>query len=172
MRNWIITIATLFVFAAALPASAGQAMQDGGHSTGSHVSESGHDMTGGMNSESGMAGMKGMKVFKHQAVVDGIQADFQVMSLASMNMSDPEGHTHHIMVKLSHEESGQPIADAIGKIKVIAPDKKEQTGLLKRYGDFMAANFTFDVPGKYGVICLFVVNGQKHVVKFWYPHQE
>jgi hypothetical protein len=116
--------------------------------------------------------MKGMKVFKHQAVVDGIQADFQVMSLAAMNMSDPEGHTHHIMVKLAQEGSGDPIADAIGKIKVIAPDKKEQTGVLKRYGDFLVANFTFGAPGKYGVICLFVVDGQKHVVKFWYPHHK
>ena len=24
--------------------------------------------------------------------------------------------------------------------------------------------------GKYGVICLFKVDGQKHLVKFWYPH--
>jgi hypothetical protein len=169
MRNWIISIATLFIFAAALPASAGQDHHDGGHATGGHVAGSGHGMTDGMKPESSMAGMKS---FKHQVVVDGIQAEFQVMSLAGMNMTDPEGHTHHIMVKLVKEGMDHPIADAEGKIKVIAPDKKEQTGTLKHYGDMMAANFTFDAPGKYGVICLFVENGQKHVVKFWYPHEE
>jgi hypothetical protein len=104
--------------------------------------------------------------------VDGIRADFQVMSLASMNMNDPAGNTHHIMVKLSHAGSDHIIADAIGKIKVIGPDKQEQTGVLKHYGDLMAVNFTFKTPGKYGVICLFAVDGKKHVVKFWYPHQE
>jgi hypothetical protein len=166
MRNWILSILTIVVLAAAAPASAGDTHAD------SHSSGSSHGMTDGMKSESGMAGMKGMQTFKHQAVVDGIQADFQVMRLADMHMSDPEGHTHHIMVKLSQEGSGQPVADAIGKIKVIAPDKEAQTGVLKRYGNFLAANFTFDAPGKYGVICLFVVDGQKHVVKFWYPHQE
>jgi hypothetical protein len=172
MCNWIFSIAMLFVFAATLPASAGQSRHDGGHSTGGHTSESGHGMTGGMKSESGMAGMKGMPSFKHQSVVDGIRAEFQVMRLADMHMTDPEGRTHHIMVQLAREGSGQSVADAIGKIKVIAPDKQEQTGVLKRYGDFLAANFTFDAPGNYGVICLLVVDGQKHVVKFWYPYHK
>jgi hypothetical protein len=169
MRNWILSIMTIIVLAAAAPATAGDAHKAGAHSDGAHSSMGGHDMTDGMKSESGMAGMQ---TFKHQAEVDGIQADFQVMSLASMNMTDPQGRTHHIMVKLEKEGADHPIADAVGKIKVIAPDKKEQTGVLKHYGDMMAANFTFDESGKYGVICLFVVDGQKHVVKFWYPHQK
>lgn len=168
MRNWILSIITIFVFAMVPPASAGEAHHAGSHNAGAGHG-SGHGMTGGMKSESSMAGMH---TFKHQAVVDGIQAEFQVMSLASMNMTDPEGRTHHIMVKLNKEGMDHPIADAVGKIKVIAPDKKEQIGVLKHYGDLMAANFTIDAPGKYGVICLFKENGQKHVVKFWYPHGE
>jgi hypothetical protein len=174
MRLWIISIATLFVFTTALPVLAGTAHQAGeGHHEGSHKAGmdhgSGHGMTEGMKSESSMAGMK---TFKHEAVVDGIRAEFQVMSLADMNMTDPEGRTHHIMVKLDREGMDHPITDAVGKIKVIAPDKQEQTGVLKHYGDMMAANFTFGAPGKYGVICLFKENGEKHVVKFWYPHEE
>jgi hypothetical protein len=175
MRNWILSITAIIVFAAAAPVAAGTAHEAGGHSGNSHSSghnhspASGHGASGGMKHD---ASMSGMHTFKHQAVVDGIQAEFQVMSLASMNMNDPQGRTHHIMVKLKHEGMDHPIADAVGKIKVIAPDKKEQTGVLKRYGDLMAANFTFDTPGKYGVICLFKENGQKHVVKFWYPHEE
>jgi hypothetical protein len=169
MRNWILSITAIIVFAVAAPASAGTDHQAGGHSGHSNSSESSHGSKGEMKHESSMAGMK---TFEHKAVVDGIQAEFQVMSLASMNMTDPEGRTHHIMVKLNKEGMDHPIADAVGKIKVIAPDKKEQTGVLKRYGDLMAANFTFDAQGKYGVICLFKENGRKHVVKFWYPHEE
>jgi hypothetical protein len=169
MRHWILSIMTILVFAAAAPVSAGQDHQAGGHSGHSHSSASGHGTSGGMKHDSSMSGMH---TFKHQAVVDGIQAEFQVMSLAGMNMNDPQGRTHHIMVKLNKEGMDHPIADAVGKIKVIGPDKKEQTGALKHYGDLMAANFTFDAPGKYGVICLFKENGQKHVVKFWYPHKE
>jgi hypothetical protein len=163
MRNWIVTITVLFVLATALPALAGE-----DHQVGKPAGSS-QEATSGMKTKMTKVAMKG---FGHKTVVDGIQAEFQVMRLADMHMSDPEGHTHHIMVKLVQEGSDQPLSDAIGKIKVIAPDKKEQTGVLKRYGDFLAANFTFDVPGNYGVICLFMVNGQKHVVKFWYPHEK
>lgn len=169
MRHWIISLMTVIVFAAAAPAVAGTDHPAGRHSGHSPSSPSGHGASGWMKHDSSMSGMN---TYKHQAVVDGIQAEFQVMSLASMNMSDSEGRTHHIMVKLNKEGMDHPIADAVGKIKVIAPDKKEQTSVLKHYGDLMAANLTFDAPGKYGVICLFKENGRKHVVKFWYSHEE
>jgi hypothetical protein len=90
------------------------------------------------------------------------------MSLSSMNMTDPEGKSHHIMLKLYDEGGNQPIKGAVGKIKVINPDGTEQIGTLKDYGGILAANFNFDQPGKYGVICLFKVDDQKRVVKFWY----
>ena len=169
MRNWILSIITLLTFGATLPALAGEPHHAVGHVTGTNADGSDHGMSDGIKSKSGMAGMK---TFKHQAVVDGIQTEFQVMSLASMNMTDPQGRTHHIMVKLVKAGEDHPITDAIGKIKVIGPDKHEQTGELKRYGDLLAANFSFGAPGNYGVICLFVVDGQKHVVKFWYPYKE
>jgi hypothetical protein len=169
MRNWILSIFILFVFAAAQPALAGESHHADSHTDGGHAAMSGHGAAEGMKHDSSMADMH---TFEHQAVVDGIKAEFQVMRLADMHMTDPEGRTHHIMVKLAREGSGQSVVDTIGKIKVIAPDKQEQTGVLKRYGDFLAANFTFDAPGNYGVICLLVVDGQKHVVKFWYPYHK
>jgi hypothetical protein len=172
MRNWILSIMTIIVLAAAAPVLAGDAHNAGGHSDMSKPSMSGHDMTDGMKSESGKADMKDMQTFKHEAVVDGIKAEFQIMSLASMHMTDPQGRTHHIMVKLVPEGTDHALTDVEGKIKVIAPDKQAQTGVLKQYGDMLAASFTFDEPGKYGVICLFVADGQRHVVKFWYPHNK
>lgn len=108
-------------------------------------------------------------VFEHIETVEGVRTEFQVMSLASMNMTDPDGRTHHIMVKLIDDSNNRPIDSAIGKIKVIGPDGTEQEGLLKDYGGIMAANFSFPQKGKYGVICLFKVGEKKHVVRFWYP---
>jgi hypothetical protein len=108
--------------------------------------------------------------FTHEAVVNSVRAKFQIMSLASMNMKDPNGATHHIMVNLFHDSMNHPVKDAVGKVKVIGPDKKEQINTLKNYNGTFAANFTFSKNGKYGVICLVKVDGEKHTFKFWYQH--
>lgn len=109
--------------------------------------------------------------FVHAEMVDDIHAEFQVMDLATMNIKDSEGNTHHIMA--SFLKNDEKVEQAAGKVKVISPSGKEQVNTLKHYGSgVFAANFTFDEPGKWGVICLFKDNAAKHTVKFWYPHQE
>jgi hypothetical protein len=87
-----------------------------------------------------------------------------------MNMKDPNGATHHVMVNLVHDSMNHPVKDAAGKIKVIGPDGKEQINNLKNYNGIFAANFSFEQTGKYGVICLVNVDGEKHVFKLWYHH--
>lgn len=108
--------------------------------------------------------------FEHTMIEKNIRAEFQIMSLASMNMKDPDGATHHVMVKLFHDSMNHPIKNAVGKVKLIGPNGMEQTNLLKNYNGIFAANFTFGETGKYGVICLVIVDGEKHIFKFWYPH--
>ena len=155
---------TLFiaVFIVALAALQAMAMQ--GHDSKS--SGGGHDMKSDKQMDhTGMGG-----TFKHTAMEGGIDAEFQVMSLASMNMTSDKGETHHIMVNLKETDGGAPIKDAVGKIKVIAPDKTEQENTLKNYSGILAANFTFKEPGKYGVICLVKNKDEKQVFKFWYHH--
>lgn len=115
-------------------------------------------------------GKMGDMGFKHNAVVDGVRSEFQIMSLASMNMKDDQGKTHHIMVKLIDDKTKAEIKSAVGKIKIISPDGAEQISALKNYSGIFAANFTFASKGKYGVICLLKVKDQKKVVKFWYNH--
>ena len=110
------------------------------------------------------------ETFTHQEMVNGVRAEIQVMSLASMNLNDPEGNTHHIMVNFADVSSQKKIGNVIGKIKVISPTGREQVESLQNYSGILAANFTFDEKGKYGVICLFKVDGEKRLVKFWYPH--
>lgn len=109
--------------------------------------------------------------FEHKVVDQNILAEFQIMSLASMNMKDPNGATHHVMVKLFHDTANHPIKDAVGKVKVIEPNGNEQINSLKNYNGIYAANFKFIEKGKYGVICLVNIDGKKHLFKFWYPHR-
>ena len=107
--------------------------------------------------------------FKHAVMVDGIHTEFQVMELAGMNMTDPEGKTHHVMA--SFMKDGEKITKAVGKMKLISPSGKEQLADLKDFGSgVFAANFTIDEQGKWGVICLFKDMDGKHTVKFWYQH--
>lgn len=108
--------------------------------------------------------------FKYQAVVKHIRAELQIMSLASMNMKDPNGATHHVMVKLFDDSANHPIKNAVGKVKVIDPKGNEQINSLKNYNGIFAANFSFKKTGKYGVICLVKVGEEKYLFKFWYPH--
>lgn len=118
-------------------------------------------MTHGSHSDSGH--------FTHAVMADDIHAEFQVMSLASMNMSDPDGNTHHIMATFMKADA--KLENLVGKVKLIAPSGKEQTAALTDFGGGnFAANFIIDEPGKWGVICLFKDVEGKHTVKFWYPH--
>jgi len=130
---------------------------------------------------SGAMAMKGMKhghdeenkdgAFKHSAMADDVHTEFQVMDLASMNMKDPEGKTHHVMATFKRD--GHAITEAAGKVKLISPSGKEQLASLEDYGSgVFAANFTIDEPGKWGVVCLFKEEKGQHTVKFWYPHMK
>jgi hypothetical protein len=129
------------------------------HGGKAHASKTGMDM--------------GAMGYKHETVVDGVHSEFQIMSLASMNMKDDQGRTHHVMVKLIDAQSKTEIKDAVGKIKIIEPGGGEQEGTLKNYSGILAANFNFKTAGKYGVICLYKAkDGRKRVVKFWYHHKQ
>ena len=109
--------------------------------------------------------------FVHSEMIEGMHVEFQVMDLASMNMTDPDGKTHHVMAKFMRGD--QQITKAVGKVKLISPSGKEQIAPLQDFGSgVFAANFTIDEPGKWGVVCLFKEEGGQHTVKFWYPHME
>ena len=150
-----IVILAIFLFTPGLsrPPSVAIAQQDhGGHGTMQHQAPT--------------------ETFEHTESVANIRTEFQVMSLEAMNMKDPAGATHHVMVRFMQPDNDKTIVDAVGKVKLIAPDGTEQIETLKNYNGTFAANFKIEQSGKYGVICLFMTAGEKHVVKFWYPHGE
>ena len=161
MKKRTLLIAAVIFTLVALPA---MAMQGHDKKSDDKMDHGGHGM---QMDHTGMGG-----TFKHTAMEGGIDAEFQVMSLASMNMTSDKGETHHIMVNLKETDGGAAIKNAVGKIKVIAPDKTEQESPLKNYNGILAANFTFKEPGKYGVICLLKNQENKQVFKFWYEHMQ
>lgn len=175
MRKILITISVVFLMSITPIAAWAGEDHHGGHGEGAsddmgHGSEMNHGKEDNHGRDMGHS--NAMHSYKHKAMVDGIEVKFEVMSLASMNMKDPDGNTHHIMVKFSRHDMEHPMTGVVGKIKVIGPDKKDQTSPLKDYGGILAANFKFNENGNYGVICLFKKDDRKHTVKFWYPHKE
>ncbi|WP_051309695.1 hypothetical protein [Desulfogranum japonicum] len=152
----------LFVFFLFIT-STGSAMEGMDHGD-THMSGKGHSHETMGHSSSAHSGH-----FKHAGMVDGIDATFQVMSLASMKMKDPEGKTHHIMVSFFHKD--QKLNGVSGDIKVISPSGKEQVGELMHFGGGMyAANFIFDEAGKWDITCNFTDQGRGHSIHFMYPH--
>jgi hypothetical protein len=173
MNRYTIALITVFFF---MLASTTFGMQGHGSTDANHNSAAsgGNHMKGGQGNHADMnhgSGRGSDGNYKHEMMADGVHAEFQVMSLESMNMSDDQGNTHHIMVKMFTDAKQTQVKEAIGRIKVVGPDGEEQIGTLKNYNGILAANFTFPKPGKYGVICLAKVDGDKKLFKFWYPHQ-
>jgi len=118
----------------------------------------------------GMGQTQSSGTFTHQVVDQGVRAEFQIMSMASMNMKDAGGATHHIMVTFVHEGKNEQIRNVMGKIRVVSPSGKEQVETLKDYSGMYAANFSFPEKGKYEVTCVIKADDKQHVIKFSYPH--
>lgn len=152
----------LVLFFAASTASAMKGTDHGGHNMSGHKTDHGA-MSNGNTTTSGH--------FKYVDKADGVHAVFQVMSLASMKMKDPEGKTHHIMVSLS--KNNQKLKQATGDIVVVSPSGKKQRGKLMHFGGGMyAANFTFDEAGEWVIKCRFTGQGTDYTKKFSYPHHD
>jgi len=127
----------------------------------------GHDMSS--HGSGGMGQTQSSGTFTDQVVDQGVRAEFQIMSMASMNMKDANGATHHIMVKFVREGTNEQIRNVIGRIRVVSPSGKDQVETLKDYSGMYAANFSFPEKGKYEVTCVFKADDKQHVIKFSYP---
>jgi hypothetical protein len=127
----------------------------------------GHDMSA--HGSGGMGQTQSSGTFTHQVVDQGVRAEFQIMSMASMNMKDAGGATHHIMVKFVREGTNEQIGNVMGRVRVVSPSGKDQVETLKDYSGMYAANFSFPEKGKYEVTCVFKADDKQHVIKFSYP---
>ena len=149
----ILAVAT-FAFSAPLLV---QAAMD--HSTMDH---------GGMDMGHG-AGMA------HEEVVDGVKVSFKIQeakdAMKAMKMDVPleKGESHYIATIFKDAKSGKALTEGDVKVKVMGPDKKEQTReLMAMHGEF-GAFFDLSKKGKYGVMSKFQLkDGKTRSAKFWY----
>ena len=111
----------------------------------------------------------------HEEVVDAIKVTFIIQTMSDamkeMGMEMPKGvrETHHISLAFKDTKSGKTLMANEAKIKVIAPDKSEQTkDLMGMHGHF-GADLVMSAKGKYGVMSKFQMkDGKVRQVKFWY----
>jgi len=151
MKKMVISLAVILVMAA----PAAFAME---HDHSSHTSGMTH---------SGSAA--------HEEVIEGVKATFSVKTMAeamkAMKMEMPKGvkETHHISLFLKDAKSGKALTEGEVKVKILGPDKKEQTKELMGMHGHFGADFEMVTKGKYGVMCKFkTTDGKERQAKFWY----
>ncbi len=135
-----------------------------------YAAEHDHSAQGGHE-----AGMTHSGNAAHEEVLDGVKATFTVQTMAdamkAMGMEMPKGvrETHHISLSLKNLKSGKTLTEGDATIKVLAPDKSEQTkGLMAMHGHF-GADFVMGAKGTYGVMCKFKASdGKVRQAKFRY----
>jgi len=109
----------------------------------------------------------------HEEIFDGVKATFEVLDMREQMKGGkmPAGlkETHHIMVKFTDVKSGKTLTEGEVKVKVMAPDKTEQTKELKGMQGHFGADFNLLQKGKYGIMAKFQVKDRKvGSAKFWY----
>jgi len=147
MKKMTVMLAALFALAA--PAVSFAAMDHGDHS------------------------MMDKGQVAHQEVIDGVKATFKVMGMKEhmKDMAMPKGmkETHHIAVDFKDAKSGKALTEGEVKVKVLGPDKAEQSKDMPGMQGHFGADFDLSKKGKYGVMCKFQLkDGKVRSAKFWY----
>ncbi len=105
----------------------------------------------------------------HEEVVNGVKASFSVLDISAKMKEMGMKETHHIMVMFKDAKSGKTLSEGEVKVKVMGPDKAEQTKDLMGMEGGFGADFTMPKKGKYGVMAKFkLADGKVRSVKFWY----
>ncbi|CAH2030403.1 hypothetical protein [Trichlorobacter ammonificans] len=111
----------------------------------------------------------------HEEVVDGVKAVFTVQTMKeamkAMGMELPKGvkETHHIQVGFTDLKSGKALTEGEVAIKVLAPDKTEQTKNLSAMQGHFGGDFVMAKKGRYGVMSKFrLKDGTVRQARFWY----
>ena len=116
-----------------------------------------------------------MKMDSTDVFADGVQVTFMIMRnemhkgmLQKMKMKDDleAGTTHDVMVVIRDEKTGRELTNVRVTLKVIGPDDNEQVKAAN-YKEMMR---TYDAysnlaeKGKYQVLALFEIGGQKRAI--------
>ena len=143
-----------------------------GHSKHSHEHKGQEMQHGqGMKMPEGMS-MKTMIIDDYKVTVEiwDIPAYEKMMQGMRMEpMQSPHDTTHHFAVSIHKDKL--KINNATIKMKIISPEGKPQIVTLSFNPDMMyqyVGHFNMAQQGKYQVMTLFKIEGQKHKGGYWY----
>ncbi|HBG05632.1 MAG: hypothetical protein A2075_18425 [Geobacteraceae bacterium GWC2_58_44] len=111
----------------------------------------------------------------HAEVVEGVKATFKITTMKEamkeMKMEMPKGmkETHHLSVDFTDAKTGKALTEGQVRVKVMGPDRAEQTKDLMAMDGHFGGDFEMPKKGKYGVMSKFVLkDGKTRSAKFWY----
>jgi len=118
-----------------------------------------------------------------EIIVEGIKVKFEIATMEEhkkmmeemkmkMEMSDKSA-THHIAVTFYDEKTGKEVTDASVNMKVVSPNKNEQTKMLismpemKHFGN----DFNLSEKGRYEILILLKIGEKKRKGGVYYDIQ-
>jgi len=139
---------------------------DGGHDHSSAGSHSEHNSLGSQgdhskhNADHGNHTMAPVAdgMFLRKKNIDGYTVSFHVMEA---NDGMRHGGSHNFMIKV--EKDGKVLNDAVINSKVVYPNKKAESKMLMKMGDWYMNGYDLATKGKYQMMVLFKTrDGKKH----------
>ncbi|EAU55195.1 hypothetical protein [Mariprofundus ferrooxydans] len=165
MKKTSLVLSTLLAVAMSQPAMAGENMH--GAMPMDKVNPcSMHSMHVDMENPC-MAVAKGAFMVKKE--IDGYTVSFHIMK-AMAGMKHGASHhsgegqdapSHNVMIKF--EKGGKAVTNLVANSKVVHPNGKSESKMLKKMGDWYMAGYNLDHPGKHQLMLLFkTADGVKH----------
>lgn len=105
--------------------------------------------------------------------VDGVKALFMVLNIREWLKGKPLPaglrETHHVMVSFRDSKTGKPLNEGKVRMKIAAPDGKEQTKDMENMQWHFGADFELVQKGRYGIMAKFKLrDGKVRSTSFWY----
>ncbi len=109
----------------------------------------------------------------HESNVDGVRVTVLLVNLKeamqSKTLSGNTKETHHLMVSFRDAASNKSLNEGRIRVKIVAPDKTEQTKELVDMSWHFGEDFSFTQKGKYGIMSKFKLRDNKvRSLSFWY----
>ena len=105
--------------------------------------------------------------------IDGVKAVFMVLNIREWLKGKPVPksykETHHLMVSFRDGKTGKPLNDGSVRVKLVAPDGREQTKDMIFMQWHFGEDFQLSQKGDYGVMVKFKLkDGKVRSTSFWY----
>ena len=89
-----------------------------------------------------------------------------------MNMKDPSGATHHVMVRFFNANTGTQLEKVSGDIEVVSPSNEIFVANFRNYKGVYATNISFNQLGKYKIVCYAKIDNKNPLYQFWYNYHQ